>query len=81
MCIRDSCWAICMVLAVVKPSLREASCCRFEVVNGAAGFLRRSLARTLFTSKRACSTRAFAAAASCSLCSSAFLPSSDVRRT
>ena len=30
-------WATIMVCATVKPSLWAASCCRVEVVNGAAG--------------------------------------------
>ncbi len=41
-----------MVLRVVKPSLREASCCRVEVVNGGAGRRLRSLLVTSVT----CST-------------------------
>jgi len=38
-----------MVLRVVKPSLREASCCRVEVVNGGAGRRLRSLLATSVT--------------------------------
>ena len=32
-------WATPIVLFTLKPSFREASCCKVEVVNGAAGFL------------------------------------------
>ena len=38
-----------MVRLVVKPSLREASCCRVEVVNGGAGRRLRSLLVTSVT--------------------------------
>ena len=38
-----------MVLRVVKPSLREASCCRVEVVNGGDGRRLRSLLATSVT--------------------------------
>ena len=30
-------WAICIVLLAENPSLRAASCCNVEVVNGGAG--------------------------------------------
>ena len=30
-------WAACMVRWALKPSLREASCCRVEVVKGGGG--------------------------------------------
>ncbi len=46
--------ATCMVLQVVKPSLREASCCRVEVVNGGAGRRLRSLLATSVTCSEPC---------------------------
>ena len=63
-----------MVLPVLKLSLREASCCKLEVVNGAAGILRRSLflmARTLYAPSRA---RASSASHSSRVCTSNFSP-------
>ena len=39
MCIRDSLWAICIVLDAPKPNLLEATCCKVDVVNGPDGFL------------------------------------------
>src|SRR4029450_8603690 len=38
-----SCWATAMVRLEEKPSLREASCCRVEVMNGGAARRLRSL--------------------------------------
>ena len=46
--------ATCMVRRVVKPSLREASCCRVEVVNGGAGRRLRSLLATSVTCSAPC---------------------------
>ncbi|MNI66501.1 hypothetical protein D3C73_1220690 [compost metagenome] len=46
--------ATCMVLRVVKPSLREASCCSVEVVNGGAGRRLRSLLATSVTCRAPC---------------------------
>ena len=75
-----------MVRLVEKPSLRAASCCKVEVVNGGAGRRLRSLLPTSLTVRRpwaASFSAARAAIASCSLvrsnCSN-FLPFNLVRR-
>jgi hypothetical protein len=47
-----------------KPSLRAASCCSVEVVNGGGGFLANGLVSTDETVNRPASTAAFAASAS-----------------
>src|SRR4029453_12521065 len=44
-----SCWATAMVHLEEKPSLREASCCRVEVMNGGAALRLRSLLLTSAT--------------------------------
>jgi len=56
-----------MVRLVVKPSLREASCCRVEVVKGAAGLRRRCFFSTLTTLRvpPAASSRVFSASRAC----------------
>ena len=66
-----------------KPSLRAASCCRVEVVNGGGGFLANGLVSTDETVKRPASTTALAASASPLLpivSRSIFLPSSWTSR-
>ena len=67
-----------MVFWVEKPSLREASCCRFEVVNGGAGRRRRSPFLMAATLKAAPSQRAMTASASARVFSSAFASPSPV---
>jgi hypothetical protein len=42
-----------MVRCVVKPSLRAASCCRVEVMNGGAGLRLRCLRSTLLDAQLA----------------------------
>ena len=63
-----------MVLEVVNPSLREASCCKFEVVNGGAGDFLRSPRLTLATVNCAARTRWITASQSSWLFSVAFSP-------
>src|SRR3954453_1102514 len=72
-----------MVWLAEKPSLRAASCCSVEVVNGGGGFLEKGLVSTEETVNRPASTTAFAASASPGLpmvSRSIFLPSSCARR-
>ena len=69
-----------MVFCVVKPSFRDASCCRLDVVNGAAGNLRRSERLMACTEKRAPSQLASTFSASSRLFSSAFSPPKPVKR-
>ena len=74
-----------MVLRAEKRSLREASCCSVEVVNGAAGRRARSRFSTLLTRSppAAASTRSRAACAAASSTSPnlpSLLPSSACRR-
>ena len=52
-----------MVRCAEKPSLREASCCRVEVVKGGAGLRRAGFFSTEATVKRAAWTAALAASA------------------
>ena len=61
-----------MVLLAVKFSLREASCCRLEVVNGGAGFFLRSPFFTPFTVNCAFTSSDSTLDASVSLLSSRF---------
>jgi len=66
-----------------KPSLRAASCCSVEVVNGGGGFFAKGFVSTDATVKRPASTAAFAASASLLLPMerrSSFLPSSWTSR-
>src|SRR3954451_6224249 len=66
-----------------KPSLRAASCCNVEVVNGGGGLREKGLVSTEDTEKRPASTTALAASASPLLpivSRSIFLPSSCARR-
>src|SRR5580692_10510395 len=59
--------AACMVRWAEKPSLREASCCRVEVVKGGGGVRRAGFFSTDETLKVAASTAALAALAEASL--------------
>ena len=61
-----------MVFWVEKPSLRLASCWRFEVVKGGAGSRRRSLRRMADTVNFAPLQRSMTASASARLFSSCF---------
>ena len=66
-----------MVCCAPKPSLRDDSCCRVEVVNGAGGLRLTRLRSTVPTLKSPASTAALAASASASLARSnwsSFLP-------
>ena len=67
-----------MVFWVEKPSLRLASCCRFEVVNGGAGSLRRSPFLMADHRGSAPLQRAITASASARVLSSAFPSPSPV---
>src|SRR5678815_5642304 len=52
-----------MVWLAEKPSLRAASCCKVDVVNGGGGFFDSGLVSTEATVKRPSSTTFFAASA------------------
>ena len=73
-------WATRMVLCALKRNLRAASCCKVEVIKGAAGLRLRSFACTSMTCKTpfaACFKAAIAACAAASsvkLNCSTFLP-------
>ena len=68
-----------MVFWVVKPSLREASCWRLDVVKGGAGYLRRSDCLMLETAKEAFSQRLSTSSASALQVRSFFSPSMPVK--
>src|SRR5215475_14072337 len=72
-----------MVWAGAKPSLRLASCCSVEVVNGAGGLRLAGLASTLTTAKAALSNACLKASASAGVPMSRrwiFWPSAPTRR-
>src|SRR3981081_480555 len=72
-----------MVCAGAKPSLRLASCCRVEVVNGACGLRRAGLASTVDTVKLAASIAFLKSSASAPVPMSSrwiFLPSAPTQR-
>ena len=67
-----SCWAMDMVRAGVMFSLREASCCKVDVVNGGAGWRFFSCRYTRETENCPFSTASTTAWASSAECSSIF---------
>src|SRR2546428_2257899 len=69
-----SCWAIVIVFLALKPSLRPASCCRVEVMNGGAGLRRRSPRVTERTTKWAPSSDAMSARVASPFGSDTFSP-------
>ena len=72
-----------MVCAGAKPSLRLASCCSVEVVNGGGGLRLAGLASTVATVKAALSSACLKASASAPVPMSSrwiFLPSAPTRR-
>jgi len=69
-----------MVFLTVKPSLREASCCSFEVMKGGTGFFFFSFASTDATVKVWRSSDLTTASVSSPLPRSAFLSSNLMRR-
>ncbi len=68
-----------MVLRAVKPSFLPASCCNVEVMNGGAGFRRRSPRVTDLTTNRAPSSEAIRARVVSSLPSDAFSPATSFK--
>src|SRR3954462_401303 len=68
-------WESVIVFLAVNPSLFAASCCSFEVMNGAGALRRRSFLSTLATVKGSFFSSSTSGVVTCSDGSSAFSPS------